>query len=196
LSPLERTDRASTSTAETLGERVRRLRAERDLSLRDLAAQSGVSASLLSQLEHDRANPSLSTLQRIAQSLHISMFTLLPDESNTPNASVVRPDSRRKLVIQDGQLRYELLSPDTNRKMEIWMGRLEPGAEMGTDMSSHASEEFILVIRGRMQLLLGDELHLLEEGSSIQYDGNIPHRITNTGNDELAFLSALTPPTL
>jgi transcriptional regulator with XRE-family HTH domain len=178
-----------------MGVRLKRLRSERGLSLRDVAAASGVSASLLSQLERDLANPSISTLQRIAGSLHVSIFALLPEDGR-PAATVVRPDDRRKLAIQDGQLRYELLSPDTNRQMEVWMGRLEPGAEMGSETSSHASEEFILVLRGRMQIMLGGEVHLLEGGASIQYDGNIPHRITNAGGEELAFLSALTPPTL
>jgi transcriptional regulator with XRE-family HTH domain len=180
----------------TLGARVRRLRAERELSLRDVAAQSGLSASLLSQLERDQANPSLQTLQRLALSMGVSIFALLPQDTLAPSATVVRPDNRRKLVIQDGQLRYELLSPDTNRIMEVWMGRLEPGAEMGPEFSTHPSEEFILVLHGRMTITIGDESHVLEEGCSIQYDGHIPHRIDNASDDELAFLSALTPPTL
>lgn len=193
MSPKPRS--AAGDEASSIGARLKRLRTERGLSLREVAAASGVSASLLSQLERDLANPSISTVQRIARSLHVSVFALLP-EDDRPAATVVRPDDRRKLVIQDGQLRYELLSPDTNRQMEVWMGRLEPGAEMGSETSSHASEEFILVLRGRMRIVLGGEIHLLEEGVSIQYDGNIPHRIINAGEEELAFLSALTPPTL
>jgi transcriptional regulator with XRE-family HTH domain len=180
----------------TLGTRVRRLRTDRRLSLRELASTSGVSASLLSELERDRANPSIATLQRIAHSLGVSVFALLPEDTTAPNATVVRPEQRRKLVIQDGELRYELLSPDTNRQMEVWMGRLGAGAEMGSESSSHQSEEFILVLRGRMSFTLGGQTHELEEGSSIQYHGAIPHRIENAGDRELVFLSALTPPTL
>src|SRR5712692_7781862 len=163
LSPKPRS--AAGDEASSIGARLKRLRTERGLSLRDVATASGVSASLLSQLERDLANPSISTLQRIAQSLHVSVFALLP-ENGGPPAIVVRPGNRRKLVIQDGQLRYELLSPDANRQMEVWVGRLEPGAEMGSDPSSHHSEEFILVLRGRMELSLGDETHVLEEGAA------------------------------
>jgi transcriptional regulator with XRE-family HTH domain len=195
LSPKRRSGAGGEDQTSSIGARLKRLRTERGLSLRDVAAPSGVSASLLSQLERDLTNPSISTLQRIAGSLHVSIFALLPEDGRPP-ATVVRPDDRRKLLIQDGQLRYELLSPDASRQMEVWMGRLEPGAQMGSETSSHASEEFILVLRGRMEMLLGGEVHLLEEGASIQYDGNIPHRITNAGEEELAFLSALTPPTL
>lgn len=195
MSPKARRGGQGELDSSSIGARVRRLRTERGMSLRDLATASGVSASLLSQLERDLANPSISTLQRVAQSLHVSIFALLPEDGD-PTAIVVRPDDRRKLVIQDGQIRYELLSPDANRQMEVWMGRLEPGAGMGSDPSSHASEEFILVLGGRMELSLGGETHVLEEGAAIQYDGNIPHRIFNAGEEELEFLSALTPPTL
>ncbi len=178
-----------------MGARVKRLRADRGLSLRELASTSGVSASLLSQLERDRANPSIATLQRVAQSLRVSIFALLPEDGSS-GATVVRPDNRRKLVIQDGQLRYELLSPDTNRQMEVWIGRLRAGAQMGSETSSHPSEEFILVLRGQMEITIGADTHRLEEGCSIQYDGHMPHRITNVGEEELVLLSALTPPTL
>jgi transcriptional regulator with XRE-family HTH domain len=180
----------------TLGARVRRLRTDRRLSLRELASTGRVSASLLSQLERNRANPSVATLQRIASSLGVSVFALLPDDRTVPSATVVRPENRRKLVIQDGELRYELLSPDTNHQMEVWMGRLGVRAEMGSEFSSHPSEEFIVVLRGRMSFSLGGQTHELGEGSSIQYDGVVPHRIENAGDQELVFLSALTPPTL
>ena len=181
---------------DTLGERVRRLRTNARMSLRELASTAGVSASLLSQLERDQANPSIATLQRIAHSLHVSVFELLPEESVAADTVVVRPEDRRKIVIQDGELRYELLSPDTHRQMEVWMGRLGAGAEMGSEFSQHQSEEFILVLHGTMSFVLGGDTHELKEGSSIQYDGNIPHHITNAGDEELVFVSALTPPTL
>lgn len=180
----------------TLGARVRRLRTDRRMSLRDLASSSGLSASLLSQLERDRANPSIMTLQRLAGGLGVSVFALLPDDPTEPAATVVRPESRRKLVIQDGELRYELLSPDTNHQMEIWIGRLGAGAEMGSEFSSHQSEEFILVMSGAMSFTLGGQVHELSAGSAIQYDGAVPHHIENAGTEELVFLSALTPPTL
>lgn len=178
----------------SLGARLRRLRSDRGWSLRELAAASGLSPGLLSQLERDLTNPSVTTLRRVAESLHVSIFALMPDDG--PALTVVSPDSRRKLVIQDGELRYELLSPDTNRQMEVWMGRLATGAQMGTEASSHPSEEFILVLKGRMRITIGAENHVLEQGCSIQYDGNVPHRITNDGDEDLEFLSALTPPTL
>lgn len=176
------------------GQRVRALRRERGLSLRGLAERSGLSPSLLSQIERGQSNPSVATLQRIAGSLEVSIFALLAQDG--PGNAVVRPDRRRKVVIQDGHLTYELLSPDTDRQMEVWMGRLAAGAQMGSETSSHPSEEFILVLKGRMEIQIAGEVYVLDPGCSIQYDGNLPHRIRSIGDSDLEFLSALTPPTL
>lgn len=164
------------------------------MSLRQLATESGLSASLLSQLERGLANPSVTTLRRLTETLDVSIFALLEGPSRAH--TVVRPDRRRRIVIQDGRLRYELLSPNTNGQMEVWMGYLAVGEEMGSEASSHPSEEFIFVIRGAMEIHIGREVYSLEEGCSIQYDGRQPHRIVCAGDDDLVFLSALTPPTL
>jgi transcriptional regulator with XRE-family HTH domain len=186
--------RGTSGAPTSLGGRLRRLRTDRRWSLRELGAASGLSPGLLSQLERDLTNPSVTTLRRLARSLGVSIFALIPDDG--PTHTVVSPDSRRKLVIQDGELHYELLSPDTNRQMEVWMGRLAAGAQMGTEASNHPSEEFILVLKGRMLITIGVQQHVLERECSIQYDGNLPHRIMNDGGEDLEFLSALTPPTL
>jgi transcriptional regulator with XRE-family HTH domain len=164
------------------------------MTLRELAMESGLSASLLSQLERGIANPSVATLRRLTETLGVSIFSLLEEPRETH--TVVRPDRRRRIVIQDGRLRYELLSPDTNGQMEVWMGYLAVGEEMGSEVSSHPSEEFIFVIKGRMEIHIGGEIYFLDEACSIQYDGRQPHRIVCAGDEDLMFLSALTPPTL
>jgi len=109
---------------------------------------------------------------------------------------VVRSDRRRKLILQEGDLDYELLSPDAKRKLEVWFGRLEPGASSGPEPATHESEEFIFVLQGQLQIEFGAIAHQLGPGDAIQYDGNQPHLISNPGPGRLEFISALTPPTL
>lgn len=176
------------------GDYLRTLRAARDLSLRALAESAGLSASLLSQIERGAANPTLDSMQRIARSLDVSIFDLF--ETGARPTAVIRPDRRRRVVIRDGDLTYELLSPDTHRHMEVWQGRLTAGSKMGEEPSTHSSEEFILVLQGRMRLELAGQTYDLDTGCSIQYDGNLPHLIHGVGDGDLLFLSALTPPTL
>ena len=165
------------------------------MSLREMAQASGVSASMLSQLERGASTPTIQTLRRVAAALDVSVFQLIEDASQVTHP-VVRPDRRRKIVIQDDQLTYELLSPDTKGKLEVWLGRLGPGGASGPDPSTHASEEFILVQEGRMEIDIAGVKYELAKGDSIQYDGMLPHRIESVGDEELVFVSALTPPTL
>jgi transcriptional regulator with XRE-family HTH domain len=176
------------------GARLRELRRQGGQTLRDLAAKTDLSVSLLSQLERGTTSPSISSLKRIATALGVSIFQLLNEEA--PALSVVRSDRRRKLILQEGDLDYELLSPDAKRKLEVWFGRLEPGASSGPEPATHASEEFIFVLQGQLRIEFGAIAHQLGPGDAIQYDGNEPHLISNPGPGRLEFISALTPPTL
>ena len=174
---------------------LRRLRKEAGLSLRQLAMQTEVSASLLSQLERGVTTPSIGTLKKLAEVLQVSVFHLMPGEEQGKHG-VVRANRRRRLVLEHDELKYELLSPHTRGRLEVWHGRLAPGASAGSEESTHPSEEFILVLHGEMEITIGGDAYLLKPGDSIQYDGRQPHGIQCIGTQNLEFISALTPPTL
>lgn len=176
------------------GTRLREERVGAGLTLRDLAAKTELSVSLLSQLERGATTPSIHSLKRIAGALDVSIFQLLAGDG--PAQVVVRADRRRKVILQEGDLDYELLSPDAKRKLEVWLGRLEPGASSGPEPATHESEEFIFVLQGHLRIEFGTIVHELGAGDAIQYDGNQPHLISNPGPGRLEFMSALTPPTL
>ncbi len=176
------------------GTRLREERVGAGLTLRDLAAKTELSVSLLSQLERGATTPSIHSLKRIAGALDVSIFQLLAGDG--PAQVVVRADRRRKVILQEGDLDYELLSPDAKRKLEVWLGRLEPGASSGPEPATHESEEFIFVLQGHLRIEFGTIVHELGAGDAIQYDGNQPHLISNPGPGRLEFISALTPPTL
>lgn len=186
--------RGGTDTEGIDGKRLRILREEQEWTLRELAERTGLSASLISQLERGVTSPSLQSVRRLAEALNVSIFQLLAE--GPQSYSYVRADRRRKLVIQHGEISYELLSPDTKRRLEVWLGALEPGASSGDDPSVHFSEEFILVLSGQMEIEIGDQRQVLGPGDAIQYDGSQPHKIWNRGDEALRFVSALTPPTL
>ncbi|MCY7300206.1 MAG: cupin domain-containing protein [Ilumatobacteraceae bacterium] len=120
----------------------------------------------------------------------------MPSDDSLSAGMVVRASRRRRVVLEHENLKYELLSPNARGKLEVWQGRLEPGASSGSEPSTHPSEEFILVFSGEMRITIGGAEHCLEPGDSIQYDGNQPHTIVALGTEELRFISALTPPTL
>jgi mannose-6-phosphate isomerase-like protein (cupin superfamily) len=159
------------------------------MSLRALAEQSGLTASFLSKVERDHVSPSITSLRAIAHALGVRVFQLLL-EPDTPER-VVRAGERRKLVTPS--FTYELLTPDLDRKMEVLLGRMNPGTSTSAEFLGHDTDEFITVLQGQARVEIGADNYVLKGGDSIYYDGRIPHRITALGRQELVFLSCLTP---
>ncbi|MGI6366474.1 MAG: helix-turn-helix domain-containing protein [Bacillota bacterium] len=175
-----------------LGSRIRQKRAEKGLSLKELARRIDKTPSYLSQVERGLAEPSITSLRTIAKALEVPIFFFLLDaESHTP---VVRKDQRTVLTFPGYQLTFELLSPSLNRDMEIIQGRLEPGGVTCETPLPHPGEEATLVLKGKMEIQVGSETYILEEGDCIYYYASLPHKITNVGEGELVFVSAITPP--
>ena len=183
------------------GNNIRRYRLEQKLSLRELGERAGVSASLISQVENGRIDPSISSLRRIAEALGVSIFYLLEDGSEPGRAApieraIVRVGQRRRVLLPDSGLEYELLCPDVDRNMEVWIGHLAPGSATGESRRGHAGEELMLVVSGRMEVEYGVDTTVLDRGDSIYLDGTVPHRMRALGDEPLIFMSALTPPAL
>lgn len=175
-----------------LGEKIRKKRIEKNMSLKELAEKIDLTASFLSQVERELAEPSITSLRKIAEALDVPIFYfLLDDEQHSP---VVRKNQRKVLRFPQSHLTYELLSPDLNRQMEVLIGRLDPGAASGEEDSTHPGEECILVLEGKMEIKIGEETYSLEEGDSIYYFASIPHSLYNSGDKPLVFLTAITPP--
>ncbi len=175
-----------------LGDKIRKKRSERNLSLKELAEKIDLTASFLSQIERDLAEPSISSLRKIANALEVPIFYfLIDDEKSSP---VVRRNERKTLKLPESHLIYELLTPDVNRAMEVFIARIEPHTGQGEGESTHPGEECILVMGGKMEIAVGEDLYTLEEGDSIYYFASLPHSIRNPGDTELVFLSSITPP--
>jgi transcriptional regulator with XRE-family HTH domain len=173
-----------------LGDRLCARRKGMGLSLRALAERIGVSASFLSQVERARASPSFATLIVISRALEVPAYYFLLE---SPDA-VVRRDQRRKLGVPGSSMVYELLCPDLHRSMEVSLGRLGAGRASSEQPLSHATEEFILVLQGCMEVELGARVYRLELGDSIYHHGVVPHRYLAVGHQGLVFLSAISPP--
>lgn len=175
-----------------LGDKIRKIRSDKNMSLRELADKTGLTPSFLSQVERDLAEPSITSLRKIAEAMGVPIFYFLL-EGNEPSP-VVRKHERKVLRMPKSHLSYELLSPDLDKTMEVWMARLEPGAVSCDTPLSHPGEECIVVLQGAMEIQIGDETYFLGEGDSIYYFAAIPHKLTSVGEKELVFISAVTPP--
>ena len=166
-----------------VGEKVRELRESKGLSLQDLANRTGYSSALLSQVENHFISPPLGGLIKIAKALEVKVGTFFGDEPRESYA-IVRRDERKhisRFASKEGVsygYSYESLGFDKkDRQMEPFLVTLEPATVKSEKLSSHDGEEFIFILEGEMEAILGDHKDVLYPGDCIYYDSTIPHKV-------------------
>jgi transcriptional regulator with XRE-family HTH domain len=174
------------------GRRLNKRRKEMNLSLRDLAARTQLTASFLSQVERGITNPSLNSLQRIAEALNVPLLFFLSEDQH--KSRVVRAQNRPEMTFSDSTIVYELLTPDLSGKFEVVSGILKPGTENIVRRLSVDTEEFIIVIEGSLLVGLVDEDFVLNSGDTIYFDGSALRRLTCASSEEVRWISVITPP--
>lgn len=175
-----------------VGARIRRAREDRDLTVRDLAAQSGLSIGLISQVERGITDPSLQTLRVIAKVLQTPLFDFFAD-TEQDDVAVVRADSRMAIRSPHGGLTYSRLSPGSGR-LEVLEGVLEPGGCSSDEPWSHPSEECAVVTAGTLTVEVRGQSNRLGPGDSCYFDSRLPHRYLNDTDERVRFTLAITPP--
>ena len=173
-----------------IGYRLRVRRQQMGLSLRDLAARSGLSVSFVSQVERDITRPSISSLKQMADALDVQVAALLAD--TTPgHTRVLRRHERPSAELS--RIRYELLATGEGRQMEPQLVTFEPGADSGSHPVTHEGEEFGMILSGRAECWIGEDLMVLEEGDCVYFDATVPHRMRNSGSEPCVWLHVVTP---
>jgi transcriptional regulator with XRE-family HTH domain len=173
------------------GQRFRRLRLRRGLSLAQVARATGVSVGFLSSLERGQMRSSVATLRRIAKFYRTNIFSLFQTDGENPR--LVRP-AQRKILETNAGVRMELLAWG-NTAMEPHLFRVKPRGSSG-ESYAHEGEEFLHVLRGAFEIWLGDNEHYrLKTGDSLYFESSTPHRWRNPGSAETWLLWVNTPPT-
>ncbi len=179
------------STPPLPGQRFRRLRTRRGLSLAQVARATKVSVGFLSALERGQMRSSISTLRRIARFYGTNILSLF--ETAAENPRLVRPNQRKVLETTPG-VRMELLAWGQTA-MEPHLFRIKPGGGSG-ESYSHEGEEFLHILRGDFEIWLdGKEHYRLKPGDSLYFESSTPHRWKNPGRSETWLLWVNTPPT-
>ncbi|NLV89746.1 MAG: cupin domain-containing protein [Tissierellia bacterium] len=177
-----------------IGEKIKKLRKEKEMSIAELANKSDLSSSLISQIERNMVTPSIVSLWKIAQSLEVSVGYFFDEEVKDIANPIVRRNERKKIIASNNNAMYELLSPDLNRKIEFLYITIKPGDYSSKDLVTHEGEECGIVIKGRLMVKMKDKEYILEEGDSIYFDSTIPHKYINIGDEECISIWAMTPP--
>jgi transcriptional regulator with XRE-family HTH domain len=178
-----------------MGERLRAARRARGLSLRELSQRLGVSASLISQVETGRANPSVSTLYAIASELDVSLDELLfEDRRATPSSADEAASATRERVLQVRETRkrirlasgvtWDRLTTASETDTEFLYVTYEVGGASSHDgFQRHQGHEWGFVIEGTLEVQIGFEVFVLRPGDAVSFESTTPHRLANTGDE-------------
>ncbi len=178
-----------------LGGRTRMLREEKGLTIRHLAEQAGCSASLISQLENNRVDPSISMLKRIAKALDVNIVDFFMDESLNHEDVVTRAEDRVNIQLKRWDAKIQSLVRNTrNKRMQPFFTVIKPGGG-SHGMYLHDGEEFGFVNRGNLTLVLDKKRYEIETGESFYFPSHIPHDWRNNGMEDAEVIWVITPPT-
>ena len=166
-----------------LAQRIGRLRKERELTLQQFAARTGLTKSVLSKVENFRVTPSLPSLARIAAALGVTTADLLKGLDDKPNVVIIRKEER--LLLQrdapQSKLVYQALAHSRPLKlMEPFLVEV-PVGDARKERLPHEGEEFFIVLKGAIAFEYGEKVFQLAEGDSVYADGDVKHRLVNTG---------------
>lgn len=163
-----------------IGEKLRALRLRKKMGLVELSRHSGLSAAMLSKVERGRLFPTLPTLLRIALVFSVGLEYFFSDDPKHRVLAIVRKSDRKRFPERpDGRdISFEFESLDfsaVERKLNAYYAEFRPLPPGKARPHHHAGVEFLSVLRGTLQMLIGSEEHVLESGDSIYFDSSVPH---------------------
>jgi transcriptional regulator with XRE-family HTH domain len=171
---------------QVIGDHIRRLRTERRLSVRAFAAETGFSASFISQLENGQVAPSLGSLHKIAETLGVTLGEFFAAAETGDEPLIVRRDERHRLDSTWTDAHIESVGPmRQSHKLEPMIAVFGPGGKSGKHPHDQAREEFAFVLRGEVTLTLADEENTLTAGDAVTLPARAP-RLWENRTKEIA----------
>jgi len=182
----------------TVGKTIRQLREAKRLSVEELAAKSQVHKKLIEELEADELVSSIAPLLKIARGLGVHLRTFL-DDAPTTEAVIVRRGGSDTAVEFSGLGSYCMSTLDfhplaknkKDRHMEPFIVVVHPSVPEDVTLSFHEGEEFIYVLQGEIEVLYGNDRHVLGVGDSIYYDSTTPHQVQACGETDARILAVI-----
>nr|WP_326184331.1 XRE family transcriptional regulator [uncultured Oscillibacter sp.] len=166
----------------TVSKNIRRLREERKLSMDELAKLSGVSKSMLAQIERGDGNPTLSTLWKISNGMKVP-FDALTVRPKTPY-EIVKLSEVQPLLEDGGKVKnYSLFPDDENRRFAVYYLELEQGSYWQSEPHLKGTVEFITIFVGCIEIQAGGKQFVIGAGESIRFKADTTHSYKNIGSD-------------
>lgn len=189
---MERGDKMSSKFS---GHKIRIMRKNLGMSIKELADKSQLSTGLISQIERDLVSPSVNAMTRIVSALDTTMGEFF-DEDYTKQSPVLIPkDQHKEIVMADLQRKYDILSPTDNRSVEMVFMNIQKTENIDAiKTNTHEGEECGYVFSGRLTIEVDGVEYNLEAGDSIYFESTKPHRYINYHDEESVSVWAMTPP--
>lgn len=179
---------------EAIGQRIKEYRLQQGLTLEEVAERTGCSSGFLSQVERNKAVPSISLLYAIAEALGTSVLNFFPETINAPK--VVRRAERQSFHFAGAPISYALLSTKfPHSAIEAFILTVLPARQaLPTDETrAHKGEEFGYIMKGVLRLWYGPDFYDLYPGDSVHFRSTVAHRLENRGDQPAVALWLITP---
>ncbi len=176
-----------------LGKTIQRLRKAYNLSLSDLAEQSGVAKSIISQIERNETNPTLATVWRLSQALDMSVERVLASSDDAPFVEKLSRADTPILLSEDGLVRLSIIGwIKTVEWLQYYDLEAAPGGELDSDGHQRGSVECLTVTAGTLEVDVAGQVETVKEGETVRYRCDRRHVIRNrSGAPARAFMVCL-----
>lgn len=178
-----------------IGAKLRELRRRRDLGVRELAIRSGVSHSTISLIERDRMSPSIDTLSAVLDALGTTLPGFFSDLQSSLPYSPFYKASQMVEIGRPETISYRVIGLDHPNRQVLMLHETYPAGGDSGDAFTHAAQEAGMVVRGAVEVTVGNQVQILNAGDGYYFDSRLPHRFRNVHDGVSEIVSAVTPPT-
>ncbi len=175
-----------------VGRHLRELRAERGISIRSLADQSGLNVNTLSLIENGRTSPSVGTLQQLASALDVPITAFFERDAPKKDVAYLKASQRRRVSFAHGTLE-DLGTGLTLRGGQPFLVTMKPKADSGPTPIVHTGHEFVFCLEGQITYTIEGSLYPLDPGDSLLFAAYLPHCWCNTGKTPSRSLLIMCP---
>lgn len=167
-----------------IGDNLKKLRLERQLSLGQLAKLCDVSKVILSQIERGESNPTVNTIWKIANGLKVHYTELLDYEGEEETVAIVkREDASLQSGQDEGYKSYSYYKHSQTGSFDFFLIEIMPGKQHHIEGHLLGSKEYVYVCKGKVSMKIGDETFELNQGDSFSFDGSLEHTYSNIGHE-------------
>lgn len=169
-----------------IAENLRRIRKSRNMSLDMLAEKTGVSKSMLGQIERGESNPTLATIEKIVEGMKVSFEDLIYPK--TESVVIIDNDKLPLYKAQEGAYQVRVIFPyDKYRNFELYEAKIEPGEDCGCFVGGDGSREYIMVLQGTLTLVTEEGTYEVAASHAIKIDSSGHHSYHNRATQKLVF---------